>query len=344
MALKSFRDRNPIFVGLVCVTVLALAITVTFLTGTLGLLKSRYTMSGIFADTGGLRSGQDVEVAGVKVGQITAVKPDFRRGHVLITWTVDSYVKLGPKTRAEIRMNNVLGGRYLRLSGPVGAPYMDDLPERDRRVPLDRTMTPTTVNDVLKTTSNTLNRLDSKTISRVLTQLKDVSQRGHGRLGHALQTLALLAESINESDPQIKSLLENGDRLIKLVNSKDRELSQLVRNAQVLLNELRARQAELGALLGSGSNTVRSLSRLVTDQQGELDSIVNDLGATMTTLQPQTAAMNDLLSRIGPTMTAFSGIASKGPWVDAIFSQIGPLSASDLQGLTRMLETERTAQ
>ncbi|MFD0854883.1 MCE family protein, partial [Actinomadura adrarensis] len=65
MALKSFRDRNPLIVGTASIVALSVAVTVSFLTGTLGLLEDRYTMSGVFAGTGGLRSGNDVQVAGV---------------------------------------------------------------------------------------------------------------------------------------------------------------------------------------------------------------------------------------------------------------------------------------
>ncbi|MFC5754975.1 MlaD family protein, partial [Actinomadura rugatobispora] len=225
MARTSFRDRNPLIVGIAGLTVLSLGVTISFLTGTLGLLKERYTMTGVFADTGGLRSGHEVEVAGVAVGEVTEVKPDFRNGRVMVTWKVDSKVELGPRTRAEIRMSNILGGRYLRLSGPV------------RRIPLERTATPITFNDLLNEGTGTLAKLDAKAVSSVLDQLRDVSRQGRGRLGGALQNLTALAEAVNESDPQIARLLADGDRLIGLVNSKDRQLSQLARNASVLLGQ-----------------------------------------------------------------------------------------------------------
>ena len=127
MALKSFRDRDPVVLGLVSVAVIALLLVAVFLTGSLGLLASRYTVTGVFTDTGGLHSGNDVKVAGIKVGEVTAVEPDFSRGTVLITWEVDSGVDLGPQTRAEARTSNILGGRYLRLTGPVAEPYLADL-------------------------------------------------------------------------------------------------------------------------------------------------------------------------------------------------------------------------
>ena len=343
MAMKSFRDRNPLVVGIVGLAVLSLAVTVSFLTGTLGLLKQRYTMTGVFADTGGLRKGHDVEVAGVDVGEVTEVKPDFRTGRVLVTWKVDRKVDLGPRTRAEIRMSNVLGGRYLRLSGPVAKPYMADLPERRRRIPLERTATPITFNDLLNDGTGTLAKLDAKAVSSVLDQLRDVSRQGKGRLGNALRNLTALAEAVNESDPQIQRVLADGDRLIRLVNAKDRQLSQLARNASVLLGQLRDRQAELSVLLGGGDRTVQSLGRLISAQQSELVKIVNELATTMDTFEPQMDELNETLAWAGPTMQAFTEAGLYGPWFNAIFSQLGPLSAGDLQDLVQMLKTGRTA-
>jgi phospholipid/cholesterol/gamma-HCH transport system substrate-binding protein len=343
MAIKSFRDFNPLFVGAVSVTVLAVGVTASFLTGTLGLLADRYTMSGVFAGTGGLRTGNDVQVAGVRVGKVSAVEPDFQRGRVVITWKVDRDVDLGPATRAEIRMSNVLGGRYLRLSGPVGEPHLSTMPESRRTIPLQRTAIPTTVNDVLNSGADMMSRIDAKTISKVLEQVRGISQQGRGRLGSALQNLTTLAETVNNSDPQIRALLTNGDKLVRLVNAKDRQLSQLARNATVLLDQLRQRQAELSVLLGSGNNTVRSLSRLITAKQSELIAVINDLSGTMRTLEPQVDEINETVAWMGPMATSFAATGAHGPFMNAIFSQIGPVSAADVQELARILKQGRSA-
>jgi phospholipid/cholesterol/gamma-HCH transport system substrate-binding protein len=343
MAIKSFRDFNPLFVGTVSIIVLAVAVTVSFLTGTLGLLSDRYTMTGIFAGTGGLRSGNDVQVAGVRIGKVSAVEPDFHRGNVRITWKVDRKVDLGPGTRAEVRMSNILGGHFLRLSGPVGEPYMSGVPERRRTIPLERTAIPTTFNDVLDSGSTMVSRIDARTISKVLDQVRGISRQGRGRLGGALENLTTLADTINNSDPQIQALLTNGDKLVRLVNAKDRQLSQLARNATVLLDQLRQRQAELSVLLGSGDSTVRGLSRLITTKQSELIAVINDLGGTMRTLEPQIDEINETLAWMGPVTNDFASAGAGGPFMNAVFSQIGPLAARDVQELARLLKQGRTA-
>ncbi|SEG81445.1 phospholipid/cholesterol/gamma-HCH transport system substrate-binding protein [Thermomonospora echinospora] len=337
MALKSFRDRNPAVVGVASLAAIALALVTVFLTGSLGLLEKRYTVTGVFAGTGGLHSGNEVRVAGVKVGEVTAVEPDFTRGIVLITWKVDHGVDLGPQTRAEITTANILGGRYLRLGGPVARPYLADLPEERRRIPQQRTRLPVTANDVVNSGATTLRQLDAKLVGDVIDKLGGISPQTRQRLTRALHDLARLADAVQESGPQLRELVSNSNRLLSLVRTKDAQLVRLARSIQALLDRLRDRQAELSVLLGSGSSAVTRISHLIDTQQQGLIDLMDDLSATVTRLTPRLDDMNTMLTWMGPALSGFASSNSYGPWVDAVGTQIGPLAPEDLARLAEQL-------
>ena len=334
MPLKSFRDRDPVVLGLVSTGFIALLLVVVFLIGSLGLLQSRYTLTGVFTDTGGLHSGNDVKVAGVKVGEVTAVEPDFTRGTVLVTWEVDAKVRLGPGTRAEVRTSNILGGRYLRLSGPVAEPYLAGLSAERRRIPLERTQTPTTVNDLLASGTRSLAEIDTELISQVIDQVGGVSPQTKKRLVGSLRNLTDIADTLEGSGPQLKRLVADSDRVLKLARSKDAQLAALARNIQQLLDELRDRQLELSVLLGSGDAAVGRISKLISRQQAGLVELVDSLDGVVGRLDPQIGELNTLLAWMGPTLSAFNASNSHGPWVDAIGTQLGLLSAEDIRKLT----------
>ncbi|WP_106400430.1 MlaD family protein [Actinocorallia populi] len=340
MALKSFRDRPPILVGLVSLLVIGLVLTTVFLTGTMGLLKNRYEMSGIFTDTGGLKDGNDVLVAGVLVGEVTSVEPDFEAGHVLVRWKVDHGIELGPQTRAEIRMVNILGGRYIRLAGPVPdkGPYMEDLSEAERRIPVGRTQIPITVNDALKDGATAIKGLDAKTFAKVLDQLDGLSDESKKQLAHAVGRLVEIAEELNNSDAKVSELLDNSDRIIKTVQDKDASLSRLVNNAMTLIDTLRRRKTQLTLLLGSGSAAVNEVDRLIKNQQKQLNGIISDLQGTMKALDPKVDDLNTALAWAGPAMTGFSNIGNYGNYADVIFTQLGQLNGTDLAKLSGMLK------
>ncbi|MFB4319539.1 MlaD family protein [Actinomadura sp. 21ATH] len=342
MALGSFRDRNKVTVGLVSAGTLIALVLGVYLVGTRGLLQDRYTVTGVFAETGGLRSGDEVRVAGIRVGEVTSVEPDYARGEVLVEWKVDAEVDLGTATRAEVKVENVLGGRYLRLSGPVGTPHLAALPESRRRIPKDRTRVPSTVNDVLNTGTRTLARLDSRSINKIVTELEGVGEDDRHRLSSALTGLTRLAETVNESNPQIKRLLGGGDRILKVARAKDRQLSRLLTNVEAMLAELQFRRNELAAFLGSGDRTVRSMTTLIDRHQERLVKVIADLRATLGDLRPATGDLNDLLTWAGPTLSGLSGTGGYGPWLEVLATGLGPLSPRDLAQLAEAAPRTRT--
>ncbi|GGU91118.1 ABC transporter substrate-binding protein [Actinomadura cremea] len=337
MPLGSLRDRNRITVGLVSSCTLLALVAAVYLVGTEGLLLNRYTVTGVFAETGGLKSGDEVRVAGIRAGEVTAVEPDWGEGRVLVTWEVDAEVDLGPATRADVEVASVLGGRYLRLSGPVTTPHLDELPSGKRRVPLDRTGTPATVGDVLNRSTETVTRLDTRSIDRILGELNGLSDDDRGRLSRTLTNLADLSRTVNESEPQIEKLLTGGDRVLDLARTKERQLSALLANVRLMLDELERRRTELSVFLGSGGRTVAALTRLIDRQQQKLESVMSDLQGTLGTLRPRTGDFNELLAWAGPTLSGLSGTGGRGPWLDVVATGLGPLSPKDLAELAEML-------
>ncbi|MBE1533124.1 MlaD family protein [Actinomadura algeriensis] len=337
MPLGSLRDRNKITVGLVSSSTLLALVAAVYLIGTEGLLLSRYTVTGVFAETGGLKSGDEVRVAGIRAGEVASVEPNWEKGRVLVTFEVDAEVDLGPATRADVEVASVLGGRYLRLSGPVTTPHLADLPDERRRVPLDRTGTPATINDVLNRSTETITRLDTESIDRILGELNEVGADDRGRLSRTLTDLADLARTVNESEPQIEKLLTSGDRVMELARTKEKQLSALLSNVRLMLDELERRKTELAAFLGSGGRTVSSLTRLIDQQQKQLETVMADLQETLGTLRPRTGDFNQLLAWAGPTLSGLSGVGGRGPWLDVVATGLGPLSPQDLGDLVKQL-------
>ena len=128
MALKSFRDRNRYVVGLVSLAVLGAVLAATFLVGTSGCSKAATTCPARSSTRAACAPATTSGSPGVRVGKVTEVRPDYGHGDVVVTWKVDDDVRLGRATRADITLSNLLGGRYVKLSGPVTAPISTSSP------------------------------------------------------------------------------------------------------------------------------------------------------------------------------------------------------------------------
>ncbi|MEU4224196.1 MlaD family protein [Nonomuraea sp. NPDC026600] len=341
MALKSFRDRNKIVVGLVSLAVLGAVLVATFLVGNLGLLEGGYYMSGTFVDSGGLRTGNDVRVAGVRVGKVTEVRPDYGQGNVVVTWKVDTDVRLGRATRADITLSNLLGGRYVKLSGPVAAPYVDQLPEAQRRIPVTRTGVPTLINDAIKDATHLVQKLDTKAVDDLLTELGKIDTSKRGRITKLLKNIGDLSETISESEPQLQKLLDNGTKIMNVLERKDKQLARLIDAIEVMLHELRSRRNELRTLLGDGSDLVRSTTRLINEHEGTLVRVLDDTGAITTKLNSSKKEFNALLAWAGPTFSGLSTMGGQGPWLEAIATGLGPIDPEVLGAIAKDRKNDR---
>jgi phospholipid/cholesterol/gamma-HCH transport system substrate-binding protein len=341
MALKSFRDRNRIVVGLVSLATLAAILVGTFLVGNLGLLEGGYYMSGVFVDSGGLRTGNDVRVAGVRVGKVTEVRADYARGDVVVTWKVDDGVRLGRGTRADIALSNLLGGRYVKLTGPVTAPYMDQLPEGQRRIPVTRTGVPTLINDAIKDATRLVQRLDTDAVDDLLTELDKVDLGKRGRITRLLRNIGDLSDTISKSEPQLQRLIDNGTRIMNVLERKDRQLGRLIDAIGVMLAELRRRREELRTLLGDGSDLVRSTTKLINEHEKTLVQVLDDNAAITTRLSGSNKQFNSLLAWAGPTFSGLSTMGGQGPWLEAIATGLGPINPEVLTAIAKDRKDDR---
>ncbi|GAA3695891.1 MCE family protein [Nonomuraea antimicrobica] len=335
MAGRSFRDRDKHAVGLVSLATLAAVLVGTFLVGSLGLLEGGYTVSGVFTDSGGLRTGNDVRVAGVRVGEVTEVRADYAQGQVVVTWRVDDGVRLGRGTRADITLSNLLGGRYVKLTGAVSPPYLDQLPEARRRIPVQRTGVPTLINDAVKDATRLVERLDTDAVDDLLKELGKLDTFKRGRVTRLLDNIGDLSDTIRKSEPQLQRLLDNGTRIMDVLEKKDAQLGRLVDAVEAMLSELRRRRNELRTLLGDGSDLVRSTTRLITEHEGTLVKVLDDNAAITTRLSGSTERLNSLLAWAGPTFSGLATMGGQGPWLEAIATGLGPIDPEVLGAIAK---------
>lgn len=76
---------------------------------------SGYVLSANFSSIGGLKVGDEVQISGVKVGQVDKVILDPKTYLAQVTLDIDPSIQLPEDTAAMISSQSLLGGRYLAL-------------------------------------------------------------------------------------------------------------------------------------------------------------------------------------------------------------------------------------
>jgi len=75
--------------------------------------KKGYEVQAIFADSGGIRSGAGVAIAGVQVGKVQQVVLDDYQARIVITLPID--VQLPKDSIAAIKTRGVIGEKYIEI-------------------------------------------------------------------------------------------------------------------------------------------------------------------------------------------------------------------------------------
>jgi len=75
-----------------------------------------YQLTGIFSSVAGLREGAAVQIAGVSVGQVSAITLDQTVGVAVVSMRIDKDVQLPADVIASVKTNGLIGGKYISLS------------------------------------------------------------------------------------------------------------------------------------------------------------------------------------------------------------------------------------
>jgi phospholipid/cholesterol/gamma-HCH transport system substrate-binding protein len=322
--LKSFRERNPYVIGITSVLVIAALVGVAFSVGILHLLEKAYTVKAEFSDAAGIRAGANVKVAGIKAGRVTGIEADRSRGKVVVSFVVNKGVHLGPDTHAEVALETLLGTRFVRLSGPVVKPYLEDEPSSARVIPNDRTKTPFDIFDLVKVSTRSVEATDTAKLNQFIKDLADITEGKHDQLAQLLDGVNRVSTAVNDRQAQLQQLLDRFDQLSALLAQKDQTLVSLIDQSQGILDLVQARRNDIAQGLQSTDQLTGSLSALLSTNKGLLNSILSTLHPTLDVISKNQQHVDAALSWLGPGSLGLAKATTHGPWADIYVRAVGP--------------------
>lgn len=100
-----------IVVGFLCFSFLAIKLGNVELFG-----SNRYKVRARFDSVSGLRLGAAVELAGVRIGTVEAVKVDPQRFEAVVEMAIDPEIKLAKDSMASIRTAGIIGDKFIKIT------------------------------------------------------------------------------------------------------------------------------------------------------------------------------------------------------------------------------------
>ncbi|MFD1825097.1 MULTISPECIES: MCE family protein [Mumia] len=248
---------------------------------------STKTYKAVFADVTSLVKGDDVRIAGVRVGNVSEVRVDSD-STAEVTFTVDEGVTLTHSTLASLRYRNMIGQRYLSLSeGPEGSSARL---EPGSTIPLARTQPALDLTVLFAGFKPLFQALSPDDTNQLAYELIQVFQGESGTVESLLGHTASLTQTLADRDDLIGSVISNLTAVLTSFNARDTELSSTISTLQQLVSGLKD---DRGVLTGS----LDDIAALSTETAGLLTEIRPDLTSDIAHLRDLTDAIGTKKAR-----------------------------------------------
>lgn len=322
--MKSFQKRNPLAIAAVGITVILLGLLAAANADELPLIGAGTTYSAQFEEAAGLKPGNEVRIAGIKVGKVADVELD-EDNLVRVTF----YVKdawMGDQTRADIKLKSLLGQKFLSVD-PAGSKPMDP----DEVIPVERTTSPYDVLEAFRDLSKTVDEIDTDQLAQSFDVLSETFQDTPEELRGALTGLSRLSDTIAKRDQQLAKLLANTREVSETLADRDEQLVKLMKDGNVLLAELNRRKAAISSLLEGSQKLAEQLNGLVDDNAKQLGPVLKDLDKLTNLLHRNRKALGEGIEAFAPFVRQFNNVLGNGRWFDNylcgfLLPQAGPLN------------------
>ena len=270
-------------------------------------LSSTDDYHAVFADVSGLKSGSPVRIAGVDVGEVNSVSI-YRDDLVRVGFDVDDSISLSTATRATVRYKNLIGDRYLELSGGrSGTP----LPPGGT-IPASRTSPALDLDTLLNGFKPLFTGLDPSQINAVSQEIVDVFQGESGTVSTLLSTVASLTGTLADRDALIGSVIDNLDATLRTVSTNGSDLDTLIVQLQQLVSGLAADRDPIGAALVHLNGLTATAADLLTTVRPDLKDDVTQLGRLTTTLNQSSDTLTTVLNKLPHTYQVLSRLGAYG--------------------------------
>jgi len=286
--------------------------------------KADYT--AVFTDATGLVKGDDVRIAGVRVGEITDVEVagedvveqagTDRSGEqagalALVSFRIDREVVLTEGTNAAIRYRNLIGQRYLALSQEQGSAAQMPI---GATIPLARSHPALDLTVLFNGFKPLFAALNPEDVNRFAFEVVQVLQGEGGTIEHLLASTASLTTELADRDEVIGRTIDNLNDVVGTVAERSDQLDELVVQLQRFISGLAEDREAIGASLTNVADLADSTAGLLEEARPPLQRNVVALGDLATLLDKNSGDIETFLDTWPGKIENITRTATYGSW------------------------------
>ncbi|OBK95158.1 mammalian cell entry protein [Mycobacterium asiaticum] len=286
------KFRGPL-IGLTLFMIVAVTLTwlvYVSLRRDVGGKTSPYT--AMFTDVYGLREGDDVRVAGVRVGRVEKVELDGRFAKV--TFVLQQEQRVFGNTVASVTYQNIVGQRYLGLSlGHEGSNAQ--LPPGST-IPLERTEPSFDVTALLNGYEPLFSLLNPRDADNLTKGVLESLQGDTSSLATLVSQTSTLTETFAGRDQALGDVITNLNKVVVNLAAQNDDLDGVLTQTRDVVAALNQRRPELVSSVGAMSRMMTHLANAAREDYPAIREFIDRRpGVTrhLLDVEPQVAFFGD---------------------------------------------------
>lgn len=323
----AFSEMDLGLIGIV-----GLALTIALLAVALNIgkvldLVGHTSYTAELSEAGGIRGGDEVRVAGIKVGEVKSVK--LVDDHVEVSFRL-SEVEVGDQTRATVKSDNALGSKFLAIE-PGGKGDSD-------MIPLERTDAGFAVNEELGELTTSTSKIDTDRLAASFDSVSKVLSATPKEFRSALTGVSELSKTLSSRDSELATLLQEASGLSDVLADRNKDITSIFTNGSLLFTELESRRKVIGELLQSVETVSAQLSGFVKDNKVSLRPALTELRQAARLLGDYRSTLDFAIGNTGAYARSLGESVAGGPFFQAYLANVGSPEDLVTGGLAGILQ------
>ncbi len=264
----------------------------------------------VFTDATGVAKGDDIRIAGVKVGTVKKIEITDRT-KALVTFTVASDQHLADATRATIRYRNIVGQRYVALTDTLDS---GNRMHADQVIPVSQTQPSLDLSVLFNGFKPLFRALSPDDVNQLSYEIVKVFQGEGGTLESLLTHTASVTQTLADRNAVIDSLIANLNQVLDHLGDRDQQLSRLITTFRSFVGGLSQDKDAILNSLDQISEVSVQTADLLQGLRGPLPTDVTQLRQLGANINKNKAELDRSLQVLPIKLNKVGNTASYGSW------------------------------
>jgi len=309
--------------GLACLAVLA--VQIGQLGGAAGAFADTYQVIAHFDDATGVTDGNEIRLAGVRVGKVGGVSVE--RGEAVVTMNIDDRYRVPEGSRFELRWKNLLGQRFIQVVPPLEATPGGPVIEEGAELTTARTRSAADLSMLLNNTEPLVAKLDLPRLNQVTATLAASFAGREAALGAGIDDARTLLTELNTRRDAIDRSLTNLDTLIGGIAERDAEVERFLTAFATTAQTLAANAGQLGPTVQQLDVLVDVAEQVLSATSGDIDAVIDQSVQVLDALAANADSLEEGVRTLPWAVAAITRATGKGNWWQVYARGVGGVTA-----------------